>query len=144
MTRSKFWSMALLGIILVLAINTITVVFNVSSNTEHANVRHGTDAVLARTVAHNGICPGQELHFSPSRGTILILCYIAETRKWGGVIIRITENNGTVPLSPEESYECSAFVESRFYWENVIARDYYFPLYKFPSVKALWEGGYWN
>lgn len=118
-------------------------VFLLINNQEHANSRH-IEAELVRATYRDGLCSGEELWFSPSRGTILVLCYIDELNEWGGVIMRITEDNGNVPLSPEDAYECSAFSAKRSYWQNVLRRDGYRALYLFPSVETLWNGGYWR
>lgn len=109
----------------------------------HANLKH-VEAETVRSTWREGACGGQELYFSPRRGTILVLCYLEGSAEWGGIVMRVTENNGSIPLSPEEAYEASCFVGTRSYWQNVIVRDGYALLHMYPSVKALWDGGYWQ
>lgn len=119
-------------------------VFLLINNQEHANGRHLEAELVRATYYQDDLCSGEELWFSPSRGTILALCYIDELSQWGGVILQVTENNGTVLLSPEDAYERSAFSADRKYWNNVLKRDGYMALYLFPDVETLWKGGCWR
>jgi hypothetical protein len=108
-------------------------------NTGHADAKHLEAPVLRATFQKSST--GAELYFSPSRGTILAL-FVAEGAKpdeIGGIVWRVTENNGTRWLG-EEAYECTAFVSTRAYWNNVIKRDGYAPLVGFPNI----EQAYWN
>jgi hypothetical protein len=82
------------------------------------------------------MCRGTELWFSPSRGTVLILCGIRETTEWGGLVYRVTEDNGQVFLY-DQAYECSVFVATRSYWDWVVKRDGYKPLANYPNLERL-------
>jgi len=105
-------------------------------NSTHAVERHGVDEVsLIRSTYNGGVCEGKELWFSPTRGTILILCGIPNSAKWGGLIYRVTENEGQTILPEGEMYECTVFLAEREYWGSVISRDTYLPLLNFPDIE---------
>lgn len=128
----------MIGFVLILA-----AVVLIISNQSHANSKH-IEAPRVRAAYKNGICEGTEIWFSPKRGTILVLCGIPETKEWGGLIFRVTENNGANWLG-EDAYECSVFISRRSYWTRVISRDGYVPLANFPNVERLFAdlmGGY--
>lgn len=110
------------------------------SNQGHANSKH-VEAPAIRSVYSNGKCEGSEMWFSPKLGTILILCGMPESREWGGLVFRVTENFGENWLG-ENAYECSAFIAKRSYWSNVIGRDSYLPIANYPNIKRLFDSWY--
>jgi len=99
------------------------------------------EAVHIRTTYRNDLCEGTEMYFSPKMGTLLILCGIPRTDKWGGIIWRVTENNGQIVLG-EEMYEVTVFGAERRYWNNVIKRDLYAPLFISPHMQRIMREGY--
>ena len=121
----------------------ISFVFGVTfiRNQQHAAERGHTEAPLIRASYKEGSCDGNEMWFSPTRGTVLILCGMPNSNQWGGIIIRFTENMGQNILW-EDAYECSCFVSARGYWNRVIKRDGYIPLANNPSVEKAFRGWY--
>lgn len=109
-------------------------------NESHANAKH-FEAPAIRDSYRDGMCDGVEMWFSPVRGTILVLCGIPDSKTWGGLVFRVTENNGTQWLG-EDAYECSVFAAERSYWRKVIKRDKYFPMFNYPDIKRMFDGWY--
>jgi len=103
----------------------------------HTDVKH-PEAAFIRARHRSGMCEGLELWFSPPRGTILVLCGLEGTRDYGGLIYRVTANNGETLLG-SEAYECTVFSASRKYWQAVITRDGYLPLGGFPDVERSFK-----
>lgn len=97
------------------------------------------EAPMLRQMHRDGVCEGSELYFAPVRGTVLALCGVNNSDQWGGLIWRVTENNGSVILSAEDAYEVTVFSSTRAYWDNVIIRDGYVMLYFWPDVESAWR-----
>ena len=121
-------SLPMLALVTLMAMGMIAIGANTAKDTKHL------EAINLRTWYRNEMCEGTELYFSPSRGTLLVLCGIPESRDWGGIIYRITEDNGNRFLG-DEAYECTAFVSSRRYWDKVLVRDGYMPLAMYPDLQ---------
>jgi hypothetical protein len=111
-------------------------------NQSHADSKH-VAAQTVRAAYREQTCEGTEVYYSIVRGTILVLCGIPDSRKTGGIIFRVTENQGTRWLG-EDAYECSAFVAERSYWNRVILRDGYVLLATYPNVERLFNEWYWS
>ena len=124
---------ATLSLFVVVAMMFALGILTIGNNATHANTKHA-EAPAIRARYRKGLCEGEELWYSPVRGTVLILCGIPRSAEWGGLIYRVTENNGERILSPAEACECTIFVESRHYWNHVVQRDGYIPLTKRPDV----------
>ena len=103
-----------------------------------AAARH-PEADSIKLARKNGTCEGSELYFAPVRGTVLMLCGIENTDQWGGLIWRVTENQGAVILSQGDAYEVTVFSAGREYWNKVIVRDGYVMLYLWPDVESAWR-----
>lgn len=117
-----------------------SLIMNSVRNENHANSKH-INAPVIRQSYQDGVCEGTEMWFSPSRGTILILCGIPSSNQWGGLIFRVTENNGEKWLG-DNAYECSVFASNRGYWTKVIERDNYFPMVMYPDIERMFKGWY--
>lgn len=113
----------------------------ITNNLDHANTNH-LEAPAIRDRHRDRLCEGEELWYSPSRGTVLILCGIPDNPKWGGLIYRVTENGGEQVLSGDDAYECTVLSASRHYWDETIGRDGYFPLAWRPdlarTLRTMW------
>lgn len=129
MAQTKSSGIILIGLLVMVMLATL--VLNIPIN--GAKTKHN-EASMVRTLHKDGMCEGTELWFSPSRGTLLILCGVPDTRQWGGLVYRVTENYGTILLG-EDAYEVTVFVSSREYWDGVLARDGYMPLAIFPDLE---------
>jgi len=105
----------------------------VARNVAHANAKHA-EAEAIRAAYLNGLCVAAEAWFSPTRGTVLVLCQL-DAVNWGGMVFRFTENNGQTLLG-ENAYEATCFAADRAYWERVRVRDGYWALGGFGSVDA--------
>jgi hypothetical protein len=97
------------------------------------------EAPMVRQVYRDQACEGVELHYSPTQGTLLVLCGLPRSAGdgaglWGGLIYRISENGGKTLLY-DESYEVTVFAARRSYWDNVIRRDGYVMLGMVPSIE---------
>ena len=104
-------------------------------NEAHANAKHPEAMALREWFKST---PGVETYWSLSRGTILAL-FRTEDGRWGGIVWRVTEDNGLRWLG-DECYECTTFATSRLYWDGVILDGGYLPLIGFPDLMGLW----WN
>ena len=111
-------------------------------NQEHANERH-QESIMVRKTYNDGICEGSEVYYSPVLGTVLVLCGIPNSNLWGGMPFRITENRseGRVFLD-DQCYECTAFVAQRKYWDNVIKKRGYIPIYLAPDIERYFQEWY--
>lgn len=114
--------------------------FVVVKNEQHANSRH-IEAPLIREHYRNETCEATEMWYSIKRGTILILCGLPNSKLWGGLIFRVTENNGQRWLG-DNCYEATAFTAKRSYWRRVIKRDKYAPIMNFPNIKRMFREWY--
>ena len=109
-------------------------------NESHANSKH-QGAPLIREHYRNETCEGTEMWYSVKRGTIMILCGLPDSKLWGGLIFRVTENNGNSWLG-DKCYEATAFTAKRSYWRRVISRDKYAPIMNFPNIKRMFREWY--
>lgn len=99
-----------------------------------------TEAPTIRSLYRDDACAGTEVYYSTRNGTLLILCGISNSKQWGGIIWRVTENNGNFIL--DDMYEVTVFAAERRYWNNVIKRDIYIPVYIEPSLHKLMRDSY--
>ncbi|MFA5166608.1 MAG: hypothetical protein WC449_04985 [Candidatus Paceibacterota bacterium] len=120
LSQKRMNPMVYLGMAIIIAM--IAVTFAYVLNQEHANTKHN-EAVMIRTNIKNKVCLVERLYYSPVRGTVLVLCQI-DSVNWGGLPIRFTEDYGKKFLG-KDTYECTAFIGSWKYWDNVIRRDTY-------------------
>lgn len=102
-------------------------------NVSHANAKHA-EAEAIRTSFRNGLCVSTDAWYSPTRGTVLVLCQL-DAVNWGGMVFRFTENNGQTFLGAD-AYEATCFAADRTYWERVRVRDGYWSLGGFADVGA--------
>jgi hypothetical protein len=63
-------------------------------NQGHADSKH-IAAPTVRAAYREQTCEGTEVYYSIVRGTILVLCGVPNTRKTGGIVFRVTEDQGT-------------------------------------------------
>lgn len=109
--------------------------------TNSAKDRVHIEAPDVRALYRQDICEGTEMYYSAKNGTLLILCGIPNSKTWGGIIWRVTENNGMFILG-EEMYEVTVFAAERRYWNNAIKRDGYAPVYVEPSMHRIMRESY--
>lgn len=105
-------------------------------NQEHANIKHGNEAIITRAKIRDRLCLDEKFYFNPVRGTFLVLCNI-ENDLWGGVPIRFTEDNGC-KLIGDNAYECTVFIERWKHWQRVLTRDGYI------NPQDFWDINVWN
>jgi len=126
--RSKLWLLVLLAVLGAVIVN----------NVEHATKKHAH----ARTLRHaheEGLCRAQEAYVSLRRGTLLVLCEM-DPDLWGGLVWKVieTRHGERVLMDEGDMYECTCFAAERAYWERVIRRDGYVPVWDRPRwVKRL-------
>lgn len=106
-------------------------------NASHANTKHA-EAETVRSAYRDGLCVSTEAWYSPTRGSVLVLCQL-DAVMYGGMIFRFTENNGQRFLG-NDAYEATVFAADRAYWERVRVRDGYWSLGGFAEV----EFRFWN
>jgi hypothetical protein len=123
-----------LGFLLIVAL--FSVLFAYVRNMEHANLKHGNDAILTRANIRNRLCLDEKFYFSPVRGTFLVLCQI-EGDMWGGVPIRFTEDNGS-KLIGERTYECTVHIDRWRRWQRILTRDGYI------NPEDFWDINVWR
>ena len=130
MSRRRGSPLALLGLAAVVVVAGLALAVR---NAPHANSKHA-EAEAIRTAYRNSTCYATEAWYSPTRGTVLVLCQL-DAVQWGGMVFRFTENNGQRLLGGD-AYEATCFAAERAYWENVLVRDGYWSFAGFPSVEA--------
>ena len=112
--------------------------------TVHSNNHVESDLVMVRYNAR--MCDTLLAYYSSVRGTLLFLCGLPQTDMYGGLIYRITENNGQRFLG-DESYKVSVFVDHKSYWNTVILRDSYSLFGGYSNLQGLvknkFPGLYW-
>ena len=111
-------------------------------NVAHADSKH-REAELVRETYKTGQCVAVEAYFSPTRGTVLVLCQMPSGGLVGGMVFRFAENGGARLLGAD-AYEATCFVADRAYWRRVIIRDGYWTIGGYVSIEAAfwtWLGG---
>jgi hypothetical protein len=72
-----------------------------------------------------------EVWVSVRRGTVLGLGRLEGSEEWVGAVWRVFEyRDGSTKLIPDgQKYLCTAMVNPRHYWNRIIVRDGYIPLW---------------
>ncbi len=130
----KIVPMSMLILLVMAAIVLTFVTPNTTKDTRHIK------APTIRTTFKKNICEGEELYYSFRMGTLLILCGLSNSDEWGGLVWRVSENNGERSL--DNPYEITVFAANRVYWNTVITRDGYTPIVLVPSLKRFIRGSY--
>lgn len=106
-------------------------------NQSHADTKHAEDPDL-RSMFWSNKDSTVEFYFSVVHGTVLALFPMGDgSSRYGGIIWRVTENMGTIWLG-ENAYECTAFIGTFRYWQNVLSRDGYMPLIGYPNIASAY------
>ena len=111
-----------------------TVYVNTTRNSDHASVSHSTADMARQNIDVNNV--RTSLYFSARRGTILAIAKDVDTNQCAGIVWRVTELNGSRWIGTD-CYECTAFMAPCKYWNRVIRRDRYIPLWGYPDIKRL-------
>lgn len=133
MAQRRMNPMMYLGMALVFLM--MAVLFVYVLNQEHANIKHGDQAIVTRQRIRDRLCLDEKFYFSPVRGTFLVLCNI-ENDLWGGLPIRFTEDNGC-KLIGDNAYECTVYIQKWHRWKTVLTRDGYV------NPEEFWDVNVW-
>lgn len=98
----------------------------------HANEKHGSSAVIGRSVVEDGDCEPLEVWYSPVKGTVLFACkneeILGRTKPWVILVYGINALAGDGFRDPGEIKEVTCFNAKPSYYRRMLVRMGYVPV----------------